>query len=87
MTGWARCRGACWGSCGWPRAAALIPLRELRRLTFIAKPEFDAAILALRDAGRIHLHHHDHPVGIAEDERYDLVTDDRGHYYVAAGLL
>jgi DNA-binding HxlR family transcriptional regulator len=68
-------------------SGGVIPLRELRRLTFIAKPEFDAAILALRDAGRVHLHHHDHPVGIAEDERYDLVTDNRGHYYVAAGLL
>ncbi|MGH8478299.1 MAG: hypothetical protein ACREXK_01665 [Gammaproteobacteria bacterium] len=68
-------------------SGGVIPLRELRRLTFIAKPEFDAAILALRDAGRIHLHHHDHPASIAEDERYDLVTDDRWHYYVAAGLL
>ena len=68
-------------------SGGVIPLRELRRLTFIAKPEFDLAILALRDAGRVHLHHHDHPVGIAEDERYDLVTDGRGHFYVAAGLL
>ena len=64
-----------------------IPLRELRRLTFIAKPEFDAAILALRDAGCVHLHYHDHVAAIDEDERYDLVTDGRGHYYVAAGLL
>jgi hypothetical protein len=64
-----------------------IPLRELRRLTFIAKPEFDAAILALRDAGCVHLHYHDHAAAIDEDERYDLVTDGRGHYYVAAGLL
>ena len=68
-------------------SGGVIPLRELRRLTFIAKPEFDLAILALRDAGRVHLHHHDHPLGIAEDERYDLVTDGRGHFYVAAGLL
>ncbi len=68
-------------------SGGVIPLRELRRLTFIAKPEFDAAILALRDAGRIHLHHHDHPPGIAEDERYDLVTDAQGNFYVAAGLL
>jgi hypothetical protein len=68
-------------------SGGVIPLRELRRLTFIAKPEFDLAILALRDAGRIHLHHHDHPASIAEDERYDLVTDNRGHFYVAAGLL
>lgn len=68
-------------------SGGVIPLRELRRLTFIAKSEFDAAILALRDAGRIHLHHHDHPASMAEDERYDLVTDNRGHYYVAAGLL
>jgi hypothetical protein len=64
----------------------VIPLRELRRLTFIAKPEFDQAILALRDAGRVHLHHHDHPAAITEDERYELVTDGRGRYYVAAGL-
>ncbi len=68
-------------------AGGAIPLRELRRLTFIAKPEFDAAILALRDAGCVHLHYHDHAAAITEDERYDLVTDDRGHYYVAAGLL
>ena len=68
-------------------SGGVIPLRELRRLTFIAKPEFDLAILALRDAGRIHLHHHDRPVGIAEDERYDLVTDGQGRFYVAAGLL
>jgi hypothetical protein len=64
-----------------------IPLRELRRLTFIAKPEFDAAILALRDGGHIHLHYHDHPAGITEDERYDLVTDGQSNFYVAAGLL
>ena len=64
-----------------------IPLRELRRLTFISKPEFDAAILALRDAGHIHLHDHDHPAGITEDERYDLVTDGQKNFYVAAGLL
>jgi hypothetical protein len=68
-------------------SGGVIPLRELRRLTFIAKPEFDLAILALRDAGRVHLHHHDHPLGLAEDERYDLVTDGQGHFYVAAGLL
>ena len=64
-----------------------IPLRELRRLTFIAKAEFDAAILTLRDTGWVHLHYHDHAAAIDEDERYDLVTDGRGHYYVAAGLL
>jgi len=68
-------------------SGSVIPLRELRRLTFIAKPEFDAAILALRDAGRINLHHHDHPASIAEDQRYDLVTDGQGHFYVAAGLI
>jgi len=63
-----------------------LPLKELRNLTSIAKAEFDAAILALAEARRIHLNAHDRPAGLSEEERYGFVADGQGHYFVAASL-
>ena len=65
---------------------ALISLRDLRRYVGRPKQEFDAAILQLQQEQRVTLHTHDHPFGLSEDQRNDLVLDGQGRYYVGVAL-
>ena len=61
---------------------ALISIRELRRSVSLAKSIFDKAVLSLALQGKVALHHHDFPAGLAPDERDELVRDEQGTYYV-----
>lgn len=63
----------------------LLPIPHLRRLFPEPKAEFDAAVLRLHAARRVILHAHDRPLGIADDERAELVAAPGGVYYAAIG--
>lgn len=65
---------------------ALVTFRELRRAAPLDKGTFDAAVLELARQGRLMLHRHDHPAGLAPRERDQLVTDGAGNYYVGAAI-
>jgi hypothetical protein len=64
----------------------LLSVRVVRALASSQVPQkdvFDAAALALAREGAIVLHHHDHPWGLSEQERAQLVHDPvMGLYYV-----
>jgi hypothetical protein len=71
-----------------PAAASGAPvsLRNLRRalaFQFPDKASFDHAVLALAREGAMALHRYDHPAGLTEVERDDLVPDGHGGLYVA----
>lgn len=53
----------------------LLSLPELRILFNRRKSEFDPAVLSLVADGRCRVHGHDHPFGMSEDQRYELVQD------------
>ena len=61
---------------------ALVSIRELRRSVGLARSVFDKAVLSLALQGKVALHHHDFPAGLAPDERDELVRDEQGTYYV-----
>jgi hypothetical protein len=61
---------------------ALLPVRELLAWLALEKEEFDALALELMRDGAISLHHHDHPGGLSELERAQLVKDARGTFYI-----
>ncbi len=65
---------------------ALVSARDLRRVANLEKAEFDRAVLALAQQGRLMLHHHDHASHLSEADRDELVTDGAGHYYVGMAL-
>jgi hypothetical protein len=55
-------------------AGALLLVRELRGLCpGMGKADFDAAVLALRAARSVVLHHHDHAAHLSTEERDQLV--------------
>lgn len=64
----------------------LVPTRELRRAANLDKAEFDRAVLDLAQSGRIMLHRHDHPSGLSQRERDELVTDGAGAYFVGVAI-
>ena len=62
------------------------PVARLRRraaLQALGKDEFDRAALELLDQGRVYMAPHDHPTGLAAQEREGLVKDGRGNFYVS----
>ena len=66
---------------------ALLSIREARERASIGKETFDQAILALRDANLVTLHHHDHPHALSRVERGQLAHDvARDVYYVGVAL-
>jgi len=68
---------------------ALVSLRDLRRSMEFQNPskeQFDRAVLALADQGRVFLHEHDYPDSLAPDERRALVIDEKGRYYIGVML-
>lgn len=65
---------------------ALVSSRDLRRVANLDKAEFDRAVLALAQQGRLMLHRHDHASQLSAAERDELVTDGAGHYYVGMAL-
>ncbi|MBI5603589.1 MAG: hypothetical protein HY879_09545 [Deltaproteobacteria bacterium] len=67
-------------------SGALVSLRNLRRSLNFEKGLFDRAIIDLAIKDRIILHQHSFPQGLSEEERQDLVADQRGQYYVGAVL-
>jgi hypothetical protein len=71
-----------------PAAAggALVSLRELRRSVAVQGKNFDRAVLHLAEEGRVALHHHDYPGSLTEEERNEMVSDDRGTYYIGVSL-
>lgn len=64
-----------------PRDALLL-VGDLRARVDLGKDEFDALALELMREGAISLHHHDHPAGLTEAERAQLVKDARGTFYI-----
>lgn len=72
-----------------PRAAerALVLFGPLRQaVPEVDADEFDRAILALRNQGRVVLHASDYPLGLTERERSDAVKDSAGTHYVGLVL-
>lgn len=68
---------------------ALVSLRDLRRSMEFQNPskeQFDRAVLALANQGRVFLHEHDYPDSLAPDERRALVIDEKGRYYIGVML-
>ncbi len=68
---------------------ALVSLRDLRRSMEFQNPskeQFDRAVLALADQGRVFLHEHDYPDSLAPDEQRALVIDEKGRYYIGVML-
>lgn len=65
---------------------ALLPVRELRARSGLAKQEFDAAALALSKEGLLVLHHHDHAASLSEADQNALVRDALGQHYVGVAL-
>jgi hypothetical protein len=65
---------------------ALLPVRELRARTGLAKQDFDAAALDLSNEGLLVLHHHDHAAVLSEADQSGLVRDALGRHYVGIAL-
>jgi hypothetical protein len=51
-----------------------------------AKAEFDQAVLSLYKDRRVYLDRHDHPLRLSDAERWNLVFDGVGNYYVGITL-
>ncbi|MBA4394293.1 MAG: hypothetical protein C0407_12150 [Desulfobacca sp.] len=66
---------------------ALVSLRNVRRALDLEKGLFDLTIIGLAKKGRIVLHQHSFPRGLAEEERNALVDDQKGHWYVGAVIM
>ncbi len=69
-----------------PRAAegAMVSIPELRRaMEFLHanRLELDEALWDLIRSGRLAVHRHDHPYGLSDSERGDLLQDQAGHFY------
>jgi hypothetical protein len=67
-------------------SGTLLPVGDLRGRLAIDKARFDHAALSLSREGAVVLHHHDHPAGLAAEERNKLVRDPRGAYYLGIAL-
>lgn len=68
---------------------ALVSLSELRNILAVELPtkqSFDQAVLRLVETGRFALHHHDFPGSLSQDERDELVLDERGNCYIGIAL-
>ena len=68
---------------------ALVAVRDLRRspaLVGVSRDAFDQAVLELGRQGRVALHRHDWPQSLTPEERYELVTDGQGTYYIGIAL-
>jgi hypothetical protein len=71
-----------------PAAAtgAPVPLRNLRRALIFHLPEwatFESVLVGLAEAGLVALHRHDHPAGLSDAERAELLPDGQGGFYTA----
>lgn len=64
----------------------VLAISLLRKLLNRPKPEFDAAVLELKAKGLVLLHAHHGPLALPAEERYELVDDGRGTYFVGVGL-
>ena len=65
---------------------ASVLLRDLRKhmpAVYRGHDTFDTAVLRLADQDRIVLHRDDHPAGLTEAERDELVRDENGTYYIS----
>lgn len=60
---------------------ALHSVRDLRSRLDLGKREFDTLALELAREGVVSLHHHDHPAGLPDIERLQLIQDDRGTHF------
>mgnify|MGYP001616077367 CR=1 FL=1 len=64
----------------------VLAISLLRALFNRRKEEFDAAVLDLHGRGLVLLHRHDGPQALPAEERYELVDDGQGTFYVGIGL-
>ena len=64
----------------------VLAISLLRALLNRRKEEFDAAVLDLHGRGLVLLHRHDGPQALPAEERYELVDDGQGTFYVGIGL-
>ncbi len=71
---------------GQPRGA-LLSVRDFRPRVALTKEAFDSAALELASEGRITLHYHDYPSSLSEEERDQLIVDQRGTHYVGIALV
>jgi hypothetical protein len=62
-------------------------LRGDSELARWSKERVDAALLRLRENGRVQLHYHDAPQYLSGPERDGLVRDDQGTYYVGVSWI
>ncbi len=68
------------------RNGAAVPIAGLRHaMEFqnLDKSAFDNEILRMAEREILDLHRYDYPMGLSQAERDDLVSDDRGGYYIA----
>lgn len=68
-----------------PMEHALVSIRDTRRTMSMPKDEFDSAVMQLSRDGKICLHFHDHPQGVSEQERQDMVAN-KGEFYVGFSI-
>lgn len=62
---------------------ALVSVRELRvEFPDIPKKDFDSAVMQLASDSMIFIHRHIHPYRLTEQDKKELVTDEKGNYYV-----
>jgi hypothetical protein len=66
---------------------ASVVLRRSLGINEINKPEFDRAILDLKNERKVYLSAHHDPHGLALPDRMDLIDGGDGRYYVAVTLL
>lgn len=71
-------------------SSALVSLTELRRSLAAVIPDknaFDQAILKLAQQDQFALHQHDFPGGMSQVERDELVSDERGSYFIGIARI
>ncbi|MCK6548869.1 hypothetical protein L6R52_23695 [Myxococcota bacterium] len=68
------------------RLHVLVSIAQVRARLAWSKEPFDRLVLTLAREGRITLHEHDHPSGLAPEERATLVADDAGRHYIGLVL-
>lgn len=65
---------------------AMLSVAAVREQGGLPRARFDAALLALREARVVSLHHHDFPQGLPPEQREALVVDPSGVHYVGVVL-
>ena len=65
---------------------SLLSIPELRAASSLGPEDFESTLLELSRGRWVVLHRHDHPHGLSEDARRQLVRDAGGRFYVGVEL-